>query len=249
MSTDRSSVLITGGASGIGLAAARRLSAEGAQIVITDVQAKLGEEAAAEVGGVFHSLDVSDRQQWAAAVRVALDAFGRLDVVLLNAGIALGEPDPLKVDAAAYRRIMGVNVDGVVFGVQAVAPALGDSGGGAIVATASLGGLTPMPTDPVYSLTKHAVVAFVRSAAPALAERGITFNAVCPGFTETPLLNEEFQRLVTSMAVPLISAEAVADAISQILASGDTGQAWYVQAGREPAPYQFRGVPGPKTPA
>jgi NAD(P)-dependent dehydrogenase (short-subunit alcohol dehydrogenase family) len=143
----------------------------------------------------------------------------------------------------AYRRILRANVDGVVFGVREVAARLMPDGG-SIVVTASLAGLTAVPSDPVYALTKHAVVGFVRSVAPQLAERGIRINAVCPGFADTPLLSEEFR---TSLGdLPLLSAEEVADAIVMALRSGETGQAWPVQPGRKPEPYRFRGVPGPR---
>ncbi len=240
------SALVTGGASGIGLACARRLAAAGSRVMIADIDATAGAAAAAEVGGMFHPLDVSDPGQWALVVAATVEAFGRLDIALLNAGIALGEPDPVKVDDAAYRRILGVNVDGVVFGVRAVIPVMND--GGAILVTASLGGLTPMPADPVYSMTKHAVVAYVRSVAPALAGRGILINALCPGPTETPMVTAEFQREVEKLGVPLLSPEAVADAAISVLGSDRSGKAWYVQLGRPAAPYEFRGVPGPVRP-
>ena len=118
--------------------------------------------------------------------------------------------------------------------------------GSAIVATASLAGLVAMPLDPVYTLTKHAVVGFVRAVAPQLAERGITINALCPGFADTPIVESELREWVDGQGIPLISPETVAAAALAAARSGETGEAWVVQPGREPVVYGFRGVPGPR---
>jgi NAD(P)-dependent dehydrogenase (short-subunit alcohol dehydrogenase family) len=118
--------------------------------------------------------------------------------------------------------------------------------GSAIVATASLAGLAPLAFDPIYTLTKHAVVGFVRAVTPQLAERGITINALCPGFADTPIVDAELRELVAAHSISLIAAETVAAAALTAARSGETGQAWVVQAGREPLVYEFRGVPGPR---
>ncbi len=118
--------------------------------------------------------------------------------------------------------------------------------GSSIVATASLAGLMAMSLDPIYSLTKHAVVGFVRSAAPQLAERGIRINALCPGFADTPIVDRELREWVAEQGIGLISAERVAEAALTAARSEETGQAWVVQPGREPLVYEFRGVPGPR---
>jgi NAD(P)-dependent dehydrogenase (short-subunit alcohol dehydrogenase family) len=118
--------------------------------------------------------------------------------------------------------------------------------GGSIVATASLAGLVGLEADPVYTLTKHAVVGFVRSAAPALAARGLRLNAVCPGFTDTALLDGVRSPLLDS-GVPLLRAEEVAEAILTAARDEGTGQAWVVQPGREPLVFRFPSVPGPRS--
>ncbi len=236
--------LVTGGGSGIGRLTAIKLAERGADVVIADVAADAGRAVAAELDGRFVALDVADSAAWDAALRDVLGD-GAIDVAHLNAGIATGQTDILAMTDEEYRKVMGVNVDGVVFGTRAVARRMPD--GGAIVATASLGGLVPMPTDPIYSLGKHAVVAFVRSIAPLLHPRGITINAVCPGFVDTPLVTEEFRSLITQMNVPLLEPDVVAGTVVRILDEGRTGEAWFVQPGRDPAPYEFRGVPGPRT--
>jgi NAD(P)-dependent dehydrogenase (short-subunit alcohol dehydrogenase family) len=118
--------------------------------------------------------------------------------------------------------------------------------GGTIVATASLAGLVPMPLDPVYTLTKHAVVGYVRAVAASLAERGLRINAVCPGFTETAIITPELRQWVGEQGIPMLEADDVARAVLKVARSEETGQAWVVQPGREPVQYAFRGVPGPR---
>jgi NAD(P)-dependent dehydrogenase (short-subunit alcohol dehydrogenase family) len=235
--------LVTGGASGIGAEAARRLAAGGARVAIADRDEAGARTLADELGGLALPGDVAQPDTMTMAVDIAEDTFGRLDVVLLNAGITAGQSGLEDLDLAGYRRIMGVNVDHVVFGLTAAVPALRRAGGGVIVATASLAGLTGMPGDALYTLSKHAVVGYVRAAAPVLAKEGIRVNAVCPGFADTPLLAPAKSQLVD---FPLLTPSDVVDAIAAILDRGEPGECWYVQPGREPAPYGFRGVPGPK---
>jgi NAD(P)-dependent dehydrogenase (short-subunit alcohol dehydrogenase family) len=235
--------LVTGGASGIGAAAVRRLAAAGAVVAVADRDEAGARALAEEVGGLALPGDVSDPDIMTMAVDVAEDAFGRLNIVLLNAGVTAGQSGVEKLDLAAYRRIVGVNVDHVVFGLTAAVPALRRAGGGTIVATASLAGLVAMPGDPLYTMTKHAVVGYVRAAAPTLVADGIRVNAVCPGFADTPLIANVKSRFGD---FPLLAADDVAAAIETILERGEPGECWFVQPGREPAPYGFRGVPGPK---
>jgi NAD(P)-dependent dehydrogenase (short-subunit alcohol dehydrogenase family) len=115
-------------------------------------------------------------------------------------------------------------------------------GGGSIVATASLAGLTAMPADPAYTATKHAVVGWVRAAAPALAARRIRLNALCPGFTDTPLVDVELRG---QLDVPLMEPSFVAQAALRVLEDRETGRAWIVQPNRV-EPFRFPGVPGPR---
>src|SRR5215204_2159779 len=239
--------LVTGGAGGFGRAFARRLAARGHAVVVADLDAEGAAEVAASVGGVAVRADVSRPEDTVAAVRRAVSEFGRLDVVALNAGVAsaLGPLDPL--DLAAYRRIVGVNQDAVVYGLDAAVPALRASGGGKVVVTASLAGLVPMPADPLYTLTKTAVVAYVRALGPPLAEVGVTVTALCPGFADTAILGPLREPLAAA-AMPLLSADDVGEAFVSLLERGRPGEVWFVQPGREPGPYEFRGVPGPRRP-
>ncbi len=176
------SAIVTGGASGIGAATARALTARGHHVVIGDIDEVGGRGVADEIGGTFAQLDVADPVAWDAVV----DQHGPFGVAVLNAGIGTGHPvadDSIPVvdlPNGAYRRIMGINVDGVVFGTRAVLPAMLDAAAGDIVVTASLAGLAPFSRDPVYALTKHAVVGFVRSMAGALDGHGVAIERDLP---------------------------------------------------------------------
>jgi NAD(P)-dependent dehydrogenase (short-subunit alcohol dehydrogenase family) len=189
--------------------------------------------------------DVGRPEAWKAIVEAA-DELGGLDIAYLNAGVTTGEPDITRLTDEQYRRIAGVNVDGVVFGVRAVVPAMERKGGGAIVATASLAGLIAFAPDPVYTLTKHAVVGFVRSLAPQLQPKRITINAVCPGIVDTPLVGDEAKQRLEAVGFPLISPDDIAAAALMCVTGTDTGQAYVCQAGREPVAYEFHDVPGPR---
>jgi NAD(P)-dependent dehydrogenase (short-subunit alcohol dehydrogenase family) len=152
-------------------------------------------------------------------------------------------------DLALYRRAMGANLDGVVFGLHAALPALRANAApqrGAIVATASLAGLTGVPLDPLYATNKHAVVGLIRSLGPALAPEGIRVNAVCPGFAKSAM-TDPFAADLEAAGVPLIPAEVVAETVVRLFALDVAGECWFVQPGREPAPFAFRNIPGPRT--
>ena len=237
--------LVTGGASGLGLATARALATAGAQVLIVDVDEEGGRAAAEGIGGAFFAADVSSLEENMAMVAEAERLFGRLDLVYLNAGVSSGFGLDESFDPEQYRKVMGVNLDGVVFGTHAALPALERSGGGAIVATASLAGLTAVPFDPVYAANKHAVVGLARSLGPGLAERGIRFNAVCPGFAESKII-EPIREGIEQSGTPIIPAEEVGAAVMELFTGGMTGECWFVQAGRPAANFEFRGIPGPR---
>lgn len=244
-SLDGAVALVTGGGSGIGLAVVRQLAAAGARVVVADVALDAARAAAQEVGGAAFGCDVRDPAASEAAVAHAERTYGGLDAVFLNAGVSQSTTSWDDLDPESYRRTTAVNVDGVVFGIRAALPALRRRGRGAIVVTASLAGLAPAPATPVYALTKSAVVGFVRSLAPPLAPEGITVNAVCPGFVDTPLLDGISERFAEA-GFPLMAAADVAAAAIDLATGESTGQCVVCQPGREPVPYAFRGVPGPR---
>lgn len=215
--------LVTGGASGIGAAIVALLEREGAEVRVLDVR---------------DGFDVSDPAAW--------EDVGPVELACLNAGVVTGQGDLAQVSDADYRRILGTNVDGVVFGTRRLTRVM--ERGSAIVATASLAGLTAMPSDPLYTLTKHAVVGFVRSVAPQLAERGIRINAVAPGIADTPLIGDAKAALERE-GFPLLRAADVARAVLLAARSDESGQVWAVQPGREPLQFRFPNVPGPRDPS
>jgi NAD(P)-dependent dehydrogenase (short-subunit alcohol dehydrogenase family) len=213
--------LVTGGASGIGAALVTRLQHEGFEVESLDLAT---------------GFDVTDPAHW--------DAVGSVDVACLNAGVLGGPADPAELAVDEYRRALAINVDGVVLGVRRLATVM--PLGGRIVCTASLAGLTAVPEDPVYALTKHAVVGFVRSVAAALAARGIAINAICPGFADTPMVAGTARERLQSAGFPLLSVADVAEAAWVSLTSGETGHAWVVQPGRPPVDFRFPTLPGPR---
>jgi NAD(P)-dependent dehydrogenase (short-subunit alcohol dehydrogenase family) len=212
---------VTGGASGIGAATVALLEHEGTDVRKLDLR---------------DGFDVGDAAAW--------EAVGPVEFAFLNAGVATGVTDVGVLTDELYRRALGANVDGVVFGVRRLARVMAP--GSAIVATASLAGLTAMPHDPIYTLTKHAVVGFVRAVAPQLAERGIRANVVCPGYADTPIVGCDLRAELEQQGLPLLAPEQVAEAVLAAARSPETGQAWVVQPGRQPLVYEFRGVPGPR---
>jgi NAD(P)-dependent dehydrogenase (short-subunit alcohol dehydrogenase family) len=241
--------LVTGGASGLGRATALALAQAGAEIVIADVDADAGAAIAEQVGGHFVATDVSDLDANRAMVAFVRERCGRLDLVHLNAGVTsrcgVGED----FDPVAYRRAMGVNLDGVVYGTHAALEALKANDSperGAIVATASLAGLTGVPMEPLYAANKHGVVGLVRSLGPALALDGVRINAICPGFAVSAM-TDPIREGLEAAGFELIPAEIVAETVVRLFALDVTGECWFVQPGREPAAFQFRNVPGPRT--
>ncbi|MEU0884841.1 SDR family NAD(P)-dependent oxidoreductase [Lentzea sp. NPDC005914] len=236
--------LVTGGAGGIGAAVVRRLAKLGARVAVLDLDAAGAQRIASAVSGIAITGDVTDPETMPAVVEQVEKEFGRLDVVHLNAGIGGGQAgvdDAL--DVGRYRKLVGVNVDHVVYGLCAAVPALRRQGGGKIVITASLAGLAAMPADPLYTLTKHAVVGYARAAGKALAADGIVVAALCPGFVDTLLLGAAKEEFV-AVEFPLLTPSDIADALQVVLAEAEAGQAWIIQAGGRASAYEFRGVPG-----
>ena len=213
--------LVTGSAGGIGSAIVRKLRAEG--LVVRELDLVSG-------------FDVSDPEAW--------EHIGSVDLACLNAGVLTGSEDVANLTDAEYRRAVAVNVDGVVYGVRRLDRVMPT--GSTIVVTASLAGLTAIPDDPIYGLTKHAVVGFVRSVAPQLLKRGIRIQAVCPGWADTGLLTSEFKQELDGRGYRLLEPSAVAEGVWAAYKSEGTGEAWIVQPGREPLLYEFKGVPGPR---
>jgi NAD(P)-dependent dehydrogenase (short-subunit alcohol dehydrogenase family) len=255
---DRKVALVTGAASGIGRATSERLSREGAHVAVCDIDESGGKTVAEACGGSFHRLDVSDPGAWRETVAEISDLRGGIDIACLNAGVTTHPPSAdsegfvpfelAELSDDAYRRILGVNVDGVVFGARATAPAIEARGGGAIVATASVAGLIGFAPAPIYTATKHAVVGLVRALAPLLAPGGIDVHAICPGIVDTNILGPGMGERAREHGVALMDPSEIADAIVAAIESKQTGGLWVCLAEREPALYTFAAIPGVEIP-
>ena len=207
--------------------------------LITGGRGGIGRAVAAAYEGEAVQLDLPEFDVGSVAAWTALD--GEFEAAFLNAGIGIGYPDVAELPDAEIARIVDANFLGVVYGARECARRLMPNGG-AIVATASLAGLVGMPYDPLYTATKHAVIGFVRAAAPGLASRGIRINALCPGFTDTPIVEDELRG---ALPVPLMEPSFVAQAALQALHDEESGRAWIVQPNRIER-FRFPGVPGPR---
>jgi 3alpha(or 20beta)-hydroxysteroid dehydrogenase len=209
--------IITGGARGQGAAEARLFVAEGAKVLIGDVLDDEGRAVAAELGhaAVYVHLDVTDEAQWAAAVALAEERFGPVDVLVNNAGILLFQALDT-TERADFDRVLQVNVTGVFLGMKAVAPSMDSAGGGSIVNISSTAGLQGLPRLGAYVASKWAVRGLTKSAAIDLGHRGIRVNSVHPGGIDTPMLRGTspdapfYKRLpVPRMGTPEEAARAV----------------------------------------
>ncbi|MDT5401641.1 MAG: hypothetical protein QOK33_4872 [Mycobacterium sp.] len=195
--------IVTGGASGIGRAIVERFLAEGAKVVIADVQDELGESLAADAGpdGYFHHADVGDQAQVGRLVETAVERFGGLDVMVNNAGVS----SPLRrglfdEDFEEFDRVMRINVLGVMAGTRDAGRHMAEHGGGSIINISSIGGILAGGGVSTYRASKAAVIQFTKSAAIALADYEIRVNCIAPGNIPTQILQksatgEDRQRL------------------------------------------------------
>jgi 3(or 17)beta-hydroxysteroid dehydrogenase len=190
-------ILITGAASGLGAAAARRLHREGAFVVITDRSAEAGAHVAAELGdrGLFRALDVTDEPAWIAVIEETIAIRGRLDALVNNAGIArTGSIEEATLDD--FRAMHAVNTEGVFFGCKHAVRVMKERGGGAIVNVSSVAGIIGAPSMAAYASSKGAVRALTKSVSIHCALRGygIRCNSIHPVFIETPMTEELVQQ-------------------------------------------------------
>jgi len=191
--------IVTGGASGLGKAAARLLVAEGATVVITDLDAAQGETVAAEIAGgsgrcSFRQQDVQDEDRWRELIAETLERYGRLDVLVNNAGVG---GDGVFIDELSleqWRRCLGVNLDGVFLGVKHGVGAMKQTGG-SIINLSSILGLVGLPRAGAYAASKGGVRLLTKAAAIECTQRqlNIRVNSIHPGFIDTPMVGQAIQ--------------------------------------------------------
>lgn len=208
---DAKVAVITGGASGIGAATVRRFVAEGAQVVIADIQADKGEALAAELGenAIFQPTDVTQEAAIEAMLQRALDDFGRLDVLFNNAGVP-GPWEPIeKTPTDAYDLALNVLLRAVMLGMKHAAPILKAQQSGSIISTASVAGLKTGFAGHVYSAAKAGVIQLTRSVAMELGEHWVRVNAICPGGIATPIFGRAFGMDVAQADQTVTTVDAI----------------------------------------
>ena len=223
--------VVTGGASGIGLASIRRLANEGANIVVGDVDPTSGERAAADVGGTFVQVDVTSAADVARMFTIAKDTYGSIDIAFNNAGISPPDDDSiLETGIEAWRRVQEVNLTSVYLCCKEVLPYMLEQGRGSIINTASFVATMAAATSQIsYTASKGGVLAMSRELGVQFARSGIRVNALSPGPVNTPLLIELFAKDPERAARRLVhipmgrfgEAEEIAAAVA-FLASDDS---------------------------
>lgn len=212
--------LITGGAGGIGVAAARKFINEGAQVMLVDLDQQALKHAITGLGeaAACFAADITQADQVAAAVRATEERFGGLDIVLANAGTE-GEVKPLtEQDEATFDRVMAVNVKGAWLTLKHTLPALAARGGGAVIITSSVAGIGGSPGVAPYVASKHAVIGLMRSAALEVAGQRIRVNTVNPSPTETRMMRSLEDGFYPG------DAQAAHNQIAQTIPLGEYGQ-------------------------
>lgn len=217
--------VVTGGASGIGLATARLLANEGARVVLADLQDEVGEAAARAIVDEGHDArfvrtEVTDGASLQAMLDFAVAQFGRVDIVHNNAGISEGGQDFFAPGADIWERTLAIDLTAVLKATQLEVQLMrSQGGGGVIVNTASMGGLIPMAGSPIYAAAKAGVIHFSRSLA-YLANEGIRVNAVCPTFTDTPLVRAGGEGAIEAMKQEvggILQPEQVAQGVLELV--------------------------------
>ena len=231
--------LVTGGGSGIGEATVELLAREGAKVVIADRDTTAAESVAARTGATAMPFDQASPDQW----RALVDDH-EFSVAVINAGVGGRFSDLDAVTDDEFRTIMGINLDGVLYGTRELARTMSPRGGGRISVTASLGGLTAHHMSPIYAASKWGVVGWVRSIAPSLSQRGVRINGVCPALVDTPILGPGGGEMMRQMGLKTLQPAEVAAAHDVALSTDATGQLFTVQVGRDVVPFEFAAVPG-----
>lgn len=241
--------LVTGAASGIGAACARRLAELGATVIGLDVDDDNGRALFASLGGAhrYEHLDVTRLADWQRVVAEVRERLGRIDILHLNAGVMSrpkGVPlldDPLAwFTEAAYHKVRAVNLDGVVYGLLAVLEK-GDCE--RLVLTASGAAVTPLAMDPYYTATKFAELGLALALAPSLAERGMRIDVICPGAVDTPITAPDIRASDFKQESPGFIADALVTVLASPTAENNAWLAYSEAEGVKPyAPFGAKGA-------
>ena len=230
--------LVTGGGTGIGLAIARALAAEGVQVTITGRRAEVLDAAAAATPGLHAlAMDVADEASVVQGVAAAVAARGPVTICVPNAGIAEGKTIQ-KMDLAFWRRMMAINLDGAYLTVRECLPGMVEAGWGRTVFVASIAGLKGLRGAPAYTASKHGMIGLMRGLSEDFMGRGLTFNALCPGYVDTDIVanntvsisgragisrDEALATMIrTNRHRRLIAADEVADAALWLIRGSDS---------------------------
>ena len=242
--------LVSGAASGQGEAEAKLFAAEGARVVVSDVNHREGERVTAEIGdaALYLPLDVTDPLQWAVACDATLDAFGALHILINNAGIGtLAAFDEIPFEE--HQRLLDINLNGVFHGMRAVRQAMIDAGGGSIVNISSIDGLVGVQGMASYGASKFAVTGLTRSTAIELGPLGIRVNSIHPGVINSPMVEdappevqERLDRLMQHQPIPRMGTPEEVAYLALYLASDEssycTGGQFVVDGGHLAGPWR-----------
>ncbi|MFC4023643.1 glucose 1-dehydrogenase [Oceanobacillus longus] len=233
-------VVVTGGARGMGASHVKRLIAEGAKVVVTDILEEDGKKLESEIGKniLFIKHDVSNASDWENVIEKAEAKFGPINVLVNNAGIDIPEINLEEYPEETYRKVIDVNQVSVFLGMKHVVPSMKKAGGGSIVNISSLAGIVGVNKKVAYTASKFAVRGMTKAAALELGEYGIRVNSVHPGFIRTPmteaLINDELVNMfplkkagepeeVTNLVLYLASDESSYSTGSEFVIDGGLG--------------------------
>ncbi len=234
--------IVTGAARGIGAAIAQRLASEGASVMIADIDQQAAAETASAIGerAVGQQLDVTEPVSWDAAVRSALDRWGRVDALVNNAGIA-GRSAPIwELAIDEWQQVVDIDLTGVFLGCRAVIPTMIETGYGRIVNISSIAGKEGNPNAVPYSASKAGVIGLTKAVAKEVATKGILVNSVAPAVIETPILQQVSDEHIAYMTsrIPMgrVGKPHEVAALVAFLCSGDlsfsTGAVYDISGGR-----------------